>query len=381
MKLAFALYKYFPFGGLQRDMLRIAEACAKRGATVTIFTGEWQGERPTHPNICVQLLSVVGRSNHARNKSFASAWQLALTQAPFDRTVGFNKLPNLDVYYAADTCFKAKLIEERAWLVRLLPRYRQFVRDEAQVFGEQSAAKILAIAERSVDEYQRYYPTTRERTVVLPPGINPDRRRPDNHADIRAQFRRDWQLADDEFALLAIGSGFRTKGVDRSLAALAALPSVLKQKARLFVIGQDKPDAFQEQAEKLGVSERVIFLSGRDDVPAFLQGADLLLHPAYRENTGTVLLEAAVAGLPVIASSVCGYAHYLTDNNAGLVIDEPFQQREYNQALEMLLAAPGLRAAYSEGGLSLAEKPEIYSLFERAADEIMGVRQDAGVGA
>ena len=79
-----------------------------------------------------------------------------------------------------------------------------------------------------------------------------------------------------------------------------------------------------------------------------------------------------MAGLPVIASSVCGYAHYLSDYNAGLVVDEPFEQRQYNQALEMLLSAAGLRAAYGDGGLRLAEQPEIYSLFERAADEIMG---------
>jgi hypothetical protein len=44
---------------------------------------------------------------------------------------------------------------------------------------------------------------------------------------------------------------------------------------------------------------------------AFLLGADLLIHPAYNENTGTVLLEAVVAGLPVLTTAVCGYAHYI----------------------------------------------------------------------
>ena len=35
-------------------------------------------------------------------------------------------------------------------------------------------------------------------------------------------------------------------------------------------------------------------LKGRDDIPRFLLGADLLIHPAYNENTGTVLLEACL---------------------------------------------------------------------------------------
>ena len=31
MNLAFALFRYFPYGGLQRDMLRIARECAGMG--------------------------------------------------------------------------------------------------------------------------------------------------------------------------------------------------------------------------------------------------------------------------------------------------------------------------------------------------------------
>lgn len=46
----------------------------------------------------------------------------------------------------------------------------------------------------------------------------------------------------------------------------------------------------------------------------------MFLHPAYSENTGTVLLEAMVAGLPVIATDVCGYAHYIVDEHMGKVL-------------------------------------------------------------
>src|SRR5207253_1422682 len=44
MKLGFLLFDYFPFGGLQRDCLKIARLCATRGHDVTIFTRTWQGE-------------------------------------------------------------------------------------------------------------------------------------------------------------------------------------------------------------------------------------------------------------------------------------------------------------------------------------------------
>ena len=46
MKLALCLYKYFPYGGLQRDFLRILKECCSRGHKVHVYTAEWQGEQP-----------------------------------------------------------------------------------------------------------------------------------------------------------------------------------------------------------------------------------------------------------------------------------------------------------------------------------------------
>ena len=46
MQLAFCFYKYFPFGGLQRDFLRIALACQSRGHAVRVYTLEWSGDVP-----------------------------------------------------------------------------------------------------------------------------------------------------------------------------------------------------------------------------------------------------------------------------------------------------------------------------------------------
>lgn len=138
----------------------------------------------------------------------------------------------------------------------------------------------------------KQYQTPEARFHLLPPGIAADRRAPANAGEIRAEFRREFQLADDDLLLVQIGSGFKTKGLDRSLKALAALPRELKKRTRLIAIGQDDPKPFLLQVKALGLSDQVQILKGRSDIPRFLLGADLLVHPAYNENTGTVLLEA-----------------------------------------------------------------------------------------
>ncbi len=369
MNIAFALYKFFPYGGLQRDMLGIAQDCIESGASVTVYCGEWQGEQPD--NVQVNILPVQGRSNHTRNRHFAELLHQQLQQDAVDYVVGFNKMPGLDCYYAADTCFKAKVMQERFPLLRYLPRYRQFLRDEAAVFGADSTTRILAISERSVEEYERYYPGASQRCLTLPPGIQLDRKAPRNAAAIRQTFRAAHFLLDDERVVLMIGSGFRTKGLDRAIHAIAALPQALLQRTRLMVIGQDDPAAFKRLARGLGVLERITFFSGRDDIPAFLQGADVLIHPAYRENTGTVLLEAAVAGLPVLTTEACGYSHYIREYGCGVVITEPFAQERLNQQLAHLLDDDARREACKTKGLAFAEMADIYSLHQRAAAVIV----------
>lgn len=374
MNIAFVLFKYFPYGGLQRDMLRIAQACVLRGVTVTVYCSDWQGDRPD--NILVETISVNGISNHAHNRHFYEALQSVLQLEKFDLVVGFNKMPGLDIYYAADTCFKAKVMQERFPLLRFLPRYRQYLHDEAAVFGADSKTRVLAISGRSVDEYEQYYPDAKERCTILPPGINPDRRVSAEAQDIRVGFRQKWSLDNDQKLVLMIGSGFRTKGLDRAIHALAALPSDLLKKSQLMVIGQDKPDTFLQLARKLGVENQIQFLSGRDDIPNFLQGADVLIHPAYRENTGTVLLEAAVAGLPVLTTAVCGYSCYIRDNSCGIVIDEPYEQQNLDKALASMLQDDAQRIIWRSNALRMAATADIYSLFERAADLIVAAAKD-----
>ena len=69
LKLAFCLFAYRPFGGLQRDFFRIAQACAARGHVIDVFTMEWQGDIPDNFN--VHVLPVRRLRNHARSKRFA----------------------------------------------------------------------------------------------------------------------------------------------------------------------------------------------------------------------------------------------------------------------------------------------------------------------
>ncbi len=372
MQLVFCLYKYFPFGGLQRDFLRIALACQTRGHSIRVYVLGWSGDVP--PGLDVTVVPVKAMSNAGRYAKYTDWVQRDLSRHPADRIIGFNKMPGLDVYFAADPCYEEKARTLRNPLYRFSGRYRHFAAYERAVFSTGSRTEILMISSLQQPLFEKHYGTPAARFHLLPPGISPDRRAPANASEIRAAFRREFGLADDDFLLLQVGSGFKTKGLDRSLAALASLPDATRERTRLIVIGQDDPSHFQRLAGALGVAERISILQGRDDIPRFLLGADLLIHPAYNENTGTVLLEALVAGLPVLATAVCGYAHYIEEADGGLVVPEPFVQAQLNRMLLEMLAEDATRVRWQAGALAFADTADIYSNAERAADVILGGR-------
>jgi UDP-glucose:(heptosyl)LPS alpha-1,3-glucosyltransferase len=92
------------------------------------------------------------------------------------------------------------------------------------------------------------------------------------------------------------------------------------------------------------------------------------LHPSYAENTGGVILEAMVAGLPSIVTDVCGYAHYVNEAKAGILLETPYSQDIFNKRLEEMLLADKLK--WKESGINFANDADIYDMPQKAVDVI-----------
>ena len=366
MKFAFCLFKYFPFGGLQRDCRRIAQACVLRGHQVDVYAISWQGDKPD--GLTISIVPVRGLTNHRRYESFAERLSQRLAGKHYDAVVGFNKMPGLDVYFAADPCFAAKAHSRSVWY-RLTGRCRSFLRLEAAVFDKESKTEILLISEQEKSVFMDYYSTAEQRFHSMPPGIARDRLAPHNPMEVRAALRCELGIGSDENVVLMVGSGFKTKGVDRAIRAISSLSSELREETTLLIVGEDKVRPFMRLAKRLDVAERVRFVGGREDVPRFLAAADLLLHPAYRETAGMILVEAMAAGLPVLATDVCGYSYHIERAGAGELVPSPFKQETLNQLLVSMLVCEE-KAQWQYNGRNYVANTDVFSLPEKAVDII-----------
>lgn len=366
MKLAFGIYKYFPYGGLALDMLRIANECVKRGHEVTIFSQDWQGSRPEKINVV--LLKTSALSNHENAASFNRYFLQNVDEGGFDLSVGFNKIPNVDYYFCGDFCYVEHSMNKNNILYRWTARYRYFKEFEQAIFAKRSKTKILSLSAREDKVFQKHYSTPSHRFISLPPMLDKARWVDNDSLPTRSEIRNNLGIRNDQNLMLFVGSDFERKGLDRALIALASLDRALQEKVMLLVAGQSRVGKHQQMAERLGINDYIQFLGPRDDVPELMKAGDFLIHPARAELAGGVIVEAIVSGLSVIVTSVCGYAWHVNEADAGVVLDGKFEQKKLNQCFAQVLVSDE-KNKWRKNGINYSTDNNLYAMAKVAVDE------------
>jgi len=366
MKIAFLLQHYFPYGGLQRDCLTLAQIMHSRGHSVHIMTRRWDGEVPE--GIQTHELGARGHSNLAMDRNFSDDVTHLLDETGrWDCIIGFSRLmAGLDFYYAADPCYQLRIRRDRSWFYRYTPRFKWGAELERHLFANGGNARIFLLTDMELNAYQDFYATEQNRLLVLPPSIKRRDLSVQEKLDLRERVRMRMNWDADSTILLFVGSGFETKGLDRAIQALSDVSQ--DNHVQLYVAGTGKTGRYERLASKLGVADSVSFLGGRDDAWELMVAADLMIHPARSENTGTVLVEALSAGTGVMTTDRCGFASHIQSSGAGAVLESPFNRGSFARKLHELIGEDWQKR--SESALQYAECTDLYSGMETAADHL-----------
>ena len=130
-------------------------------------------------------------------------------------------------------------------------------------------------------------------------------------------LRRELGIAPGEFVVGFVGRVTTDKGIDTLLRAFES--GRLPRRCRLLIIGPKEEDGFDERIAALGV--RASWVPWTADVWGHLPALDVLVLPTHREGFGTVVLEAAAAGIPAITTRATGSIDTVVDGRTGLLID------------------------------------------------------------
>ena len=176
----------------------------------------------------------------------------------------------------------------------------------------------------------------RERVVLIPSGVDTQKYRPD--ASARERLQAAFALPSDALVVGVVAQLIVRK---RHSWLFSLLPELVREWPQIKVLcfgrGPLERRLRAELAER-GLARHVTLAGFRADLPALMPGFDLLVHPAAREGLGLALLEAASAGVPVVACAVGGVPDVIVDGETGVLVPRG-DAGALARALRALLAA------------------------------------------
>jgi UDP-glucose:(heptosyl)LPS alpha-1,3-glucosyltransferase len=353
MKLALLRRKFSATGGAELYLTRLLGALVKAGHEPHLFAEAW-GATPE---------GVTFHPVAARNPAgFARAARAALDRQTYDCVFSLERTPRQDVYRAGDGLHRVWLRRRRQfdpwWPLALAGRawfHRRMMQLEAATFDPRNTGRVIVNSEMVRREILENFQFPPERIFLVRNGVEAGRFQSGDRAATRARLG----VEEEEHLLLFVGSGWERKGLRFLLRAIEKLAGA---KVKLLVVGKGgKPRTSPANIIYAGPSERV------EDAYA---AADLLTMVPIYEPSSNVVVEALVAGLPVITSIHNGAAEILQPGVTGTVLSDPSDIPALVAAIEWWRAKGAGRISVDLPPLSLERNVrETLQVLERAVRE------------
>jgi glycosyltransferase involved in cell wall biosynthesis len=178
--------------------------------------------------------------------------------------------------------------------------------------------KMTIVSEAAADRFVNEGIIPERLLRVVPNGVDTElfRRLP---ADARGVLRNSLRL-DREFVWLAVGRFEPPKDYPTMLRAFAKVLERRPDSVLLLVGRGSLQEETEALARDLGLETSVHFVGVRHDIPDLMSAADAYVMSSAWEGLPVVLLEAAAAELPIVATAVGGNHEVVRDDETGFLV-------------------------------------------------------------
>lgn len=320
LNIALIHKKYRPDGGAERFAAGTFAALAQHGLQLTLIT------RCGHISGNYRLIQCnpffIGRL--WRDWGFERAVCKTLANHHFELVQSHERIPCCDVYRAGDGVHQEWLRQRKRTMGRLRRLsidwnpYHCYVNwADKRIFKSQQLKAIICNSKMVRDEMIEYFNPPADLLHIIYSGVDTQQFHPKlkNHRD---SIRQQLNIPYNTILFIFVGSGFERKGLAAAINAMARLSG----RAHLLVVGKDKHmSRYQHLCVQKGITEQVHFLGVQQDVKPYYGAADALVLPSLYDPFANVILEAMACGLPVVTSTKCGGAEFISEGQNGYVSD------------------------------------------------------------
>tara|TARA_Y100000588_G_scaffold133008_1_gene145842 strand:+ start:8794 stop:9954 length:1161 start_codon:yes stop_codon:yes gene_type:complete len=173
----------------------------------------------------------------------------------------------------------------------------------------------------------------------------------------RTQVRSDLGIPETGLLITKVANCIPYKGHRDLLDALHLIADKLPKNWWLACVGRDDGplQSLQAQAQHLGLSEHILWLGSRQDIPNILSASDIGVLTSHEEGSSNAILEYMAAGLPIIATSVGGNPEIVQDGITGILVP-PKTPAPLSSALLTLSKNVSLRKSMGMSGRDRVEE-------------------------
>ncbi|MGZ8194746.1 MAG: glycosyltransferase, partial [Methylosarcina sp.] len=148
-------------------------------------------------------------------------------------------------------------------------------------------------------------------------GVDGRKFRPDDSA--RNSVRQQLELSEEQTVILFLGRLNRDKGIFDLASAFASI-AAHRPDAVLVLVGAEEDAPFARVQEICRASiHQLRKVDFTPEPERYMAMADIFCLPSYREGFGQVIIEAAAAGIPTVASRIYGITDAITDGETGFL--------------------------------------------------------------
>ncbi|MCS7305970.1 MAG: glycosyltransferase family 4 protein [Thermoguttaceae bacterium] len=254
----------------------------------------------------------------------------------------------------------------KRWLMRWLPRYREFRQLMRRQF-EDPRRILVAVSRMCARDYHRYHQVGPYRIRVVYHGTDIHRFSPHHRQQWYLPIRSALGINPNEILYLFVGHDYLRKGLCTLIRATGRLVRE-GLPARLLVVGGRPTAKYRRLARRVGAAHAVLFVGRVEDPVPYYAASDAFVLPTFYDPCSLSVTEAAACGLPPITTRWNGASELLTDGVNGFVLSDPADDAGLADRMARLLN-PKLREQMGHAARLLAlEYP-----FQRNYDEIQAI--------
>lgn len=267
-----------------------------------------------------------------------------------------------------------------AWLARVPVRigtHHGYIEGSSRLLawfhGRLTNSRICSIMVAVSAQVQHYAIThegvTPTRITVIQNGIDP-LDVVSNKPWLRENLRTQLGIPEDNLLILTVGRLTQQKGHTYLLDAISRIAPRFSGVRFIFAGDGSLRPNLEAKARNLGISDKVIFLGIRDDIGDLLFSSDVFAQPSLWEGLSLALLEALMAGIPVLATQVEGVVDVVEHGKSAWLVP-PKDAESLATGLERLITDNNLRSQLSKEGQARAQKSYSIDTMCRAYEQLI----------